>query len=187
MGRKNAVASFAWPAFLEEWARDLLHKEEIARELPPSMIVSGQLVMTGASEAELADLETHLDRALPASYRRFLAVSNGWPRLDLTGRRLLPTTEVEWFTVEHQDWAEGFVDGERMSGSGARRIRSQREFFANALAISDDTDVGIYLLNPLVIDVDGEWQACLFANWLPGVATYASFTDLIRALREEHP
>ena len=49
------------------------------------------------------------------------------------------------------------------------------------LQISDVGDAAVYLLNPQVINHDGEWEAWFFADWLPGVHRYRSFQEMMEA------
>jgi len=48
------------------------------------------------------------------------------------------------------------------------------------LTISEPGDSAIFLLNPEVVDANGEWEAWFFANWYPGAARYRSFWDLMQ-------
>jgi len=48
---------------------------------------------------------------------------------------------------------------------------------AHTLCISEVGDSAVLLLNPMVVWPDGEWEAWLFANWLPGATRYRSFAD----------
>ena len=41
---------------------------------------------------------------------------------------------------------------------------------------------GVLLLHPERVGDDGEWQASLFADWVPGIERHPSFFALIRAL-----
>jgi hypothetical protein len=50
-----------------------------------------------------------------------------------------------------------------------------------ALQISNDVDGYTILLNPLVVDQDGEWEAWDFGSKLPGAIRYRSFAELIAA------
>ena len=59
--------------------------------------------------------------------------------------------------------------------------RFRVEYLESALEISDTGDSAIYLLNPKVVTPDGEWEAWLFANWLPGAIRYRSFAELMEA------
>jgi hypothetical protein len=51
---------------------------------------------------------------------------------------------------------------------------------AQTLCISEVGDDAVLLLNPMVIWPDGEWEAWLFANWIPGAIRYRSFADWMR-------
>ena len=37
----------------------------------------------------------------------------------------------------------------------------------------------MYLLNPMVVTPEGEWEAWMFAHWLPGARRYRSFWELM--------
>jgi HEAT repeat protein len=52
---------------------------------------------------------------------------------------------------------------------------------AYALAISVNVDGYSTLLDPLVVDADGEWEAWEFGTKLPGAQRYASFAALLEA------
>lgn len=43
------------------------------------------------------------------------------------------------------------------------------------------SDAAIYLLNPEIIDENGEWEAWFFADWLPGADRYPSFRSLMES------
>ena len=59
--------------------------------------------------------------------------------------------------------------------------KTHRMAFGRDLEISDESDSAIYLLNPEVVTAEGEWEAWLFANWLPGASRYRSFAELMEA------
>ncbi len=58
-----------------------------------------------------------------------------------------------------------------------------REHFRRSLVIADPIpgDSMIYVLNPLVVASDGEWEAWRFAHWIPGAERFPSFELLMRA------
>src|SRR5262249_49675523 len=70
----------AWLPLLERWSQQWLRNQEYAVELPDTIIQSGWLGFTGASEEELAATEHRLGQPLPPSYREFLRLTNGWRR-----------------------------------------------------------------------------------------------------------
>ena len=42
----------------------------------------------------------------------------------------------------------------------------------------------IYLLNPLVTGLDGEWEAWFFSNWNPTAVRYPSFQQMMQDERK---
>jgi hypothetical protein len=54
-------------------------------------------------------------------------------------------------------------------------------YFFGTLQISDIGDDAVYLLNPQVVKEDKEWEAWLFAAWLPGAVRFPSFWHLMQA------
>src|SRR5262249_3381412 len=58
------------------------------------------------------------------------------------------------------------------------------EYLESALEISDVGDSAVLLLNPEVVDDTGEWEAWLFANWIPGARRYRSFRELMQGEHE---
>ena len=49
---------------------------------------------------------------------------------------------------------------------------------STAIQVSEVGD-GVLLLSPAVLTADGEWEAWLFATWLPGAARFSSWWDLL--------
>lgn len=58
------------------------------------------------------------------------------------------------------------------------------EYLQTALEVSAVGDSAIYLLNPKVLDADGEWEAWFFADWLPGAIRYRSFREMMQGERD---
>jgi hypothetical protein len=145
-----------------------------------------------ASEEQLLQAENRLKVKLPPSYRAFLAASNGWRNASREVPILRPIEKIRWFKREHRDWVQAYLDP--MQGTEAI-LPAERDYFnyaegdtvnfdvnhlAQTLCISEVGDSAVLLLNPMVIWPDGEWEAWLFANWLPGASRYRSFGDWIR-------
>jgi hypothetical protein len=74
---------------------------------------------------------------------------------------------------------EYFVYGEEQDS-----VMFRTEYLQTALQISEEGDSAVYLLNPLVVTPEKEWEAWFFANWLPGATRYRSFRDMMQAERE---
>jgi hypothetical protein len=147
---------------------------------------------TGASEEQLLKAEGRLKIKLPPSYRAFLAASNGWQNASREVPVLKPIEKIRWFKREHREWVQAYLDP--MQGRDAI-LPAEQDYFnyaegdtvnfdvkhlAQTLCISEVGDSAVLLLNPMVIWPDGEWEAWLFANWLPGACRYRSFADWMR-------
>ena len=172
-----------WRLFLERLSEALLDDARIREDVPEEVARSGWMGYDGATAEEIAELERHLGVTLPPSYRAFLEVSNGWRDTGAFIYRLWSTREVEWLSVRNQDLIDIFSeyieatpdpDPESMDAD-ARQIRS-------ALEISDNGDAALLMLNPCVVDAEGEWEAWFYASWAaPNVRRYRSFAHLMRA------
>jgi hypothetical protein len=187
------MTNFNWKDLLTEWNQQLLEDEDILKNLPPEVIASGWLGYPGATEEQLAQLEKRLGATLPPSYREFLRFTNGWRDTGYFIPAIWSTEEVEWFSVRNQDtidaWREGTGDlsprpdeeyfdyGEHGAGDDFRL-----EHLQAALEISDRERIGtaVYLLNPLVVTPEGEWEAWFFAHWIAGANRFRSFWDLMQ-------
>jgi hypothetical protein len=172
------VSEDDWRALLTRWSAELIAAGEAEGEpFPPEVAAAGWLGYPGATEAQLAAAEARLGARLPPSYRRFLAVTNGWRHTGTFIDRLWPAEEIAWFRERNQDWIDAYTvparGDEHEPASFAAGLRA-------ALEVSDVGDAAIYLLNPLVVGADGEWEAWFFANWVPGERRYPSFRALMQ-------
>lgn len=186
---ENLQADFARWDFTTEEIHDELEDLGIRSDALSSQWIGNP----GATAEQLTEAERRLGITLPPSYRTFLQISNGWPLPGYTVPRLFSTHEIEW--LQQQDpqvvaiWTYDplpitLSETEYLDYSQhAHEFRA--EHLKTALAISEREWAGsaVYLLNPQVITTDGEWEAWLFAHWLPGVIRYPSFHTLIEAER----
>lgn len=190
---------FDWPGLMTQWNAELVADDEIRGLLPPEVVASGWLGYPGATEEQLAALETRLGAALPPSYRAFLVYSNGWRETGHFIPAIWSTEEIEWFAVRNQDTIDAWIDGERYDGSepvpisdeeyldygedGASASAFRSEYLKSALEISDRETAGtaVYLLNPQIVTPEGEWEGWFFAHWIPGAERYRSFWELMVA------
>ncbi len=159
--------------------------------MPTVVVASGWLGYSGATDEQLAALETRLGVTLPPSYRAFLSVSNGWRNTSPFIDRVLPTEEVDWFATRHQQWIDAYVapaaglprltDAEYLVyGEEQSSVHIRTEYVQTALQISAIGDSAIYLLNPVIVAPKGEWEAWFFANWQAGAVRYRSFQALMQ-------
>ncbi len=188
------MAVYNWTELLHQWSRDILSSKAYRERLSPDVIGSGWLGFSGATEADILRSEARLHTKLPPSYREFLKVSNGWRMTTPFIDRLWSTEEIEWFSVRRRSWIDARATAADYFGQpepipdedylvyGENQKESIREEYLKAvLEISDEGDSAIYLLNPLVVSPEGEWEAWFFADWIPGAHRYRSFWELMLA------
>ncbi len=192
-----------WNEFLNEFnqyfKKELLEIDYYDEELE-NLKKGNWLGQDGATEAQIKSIEERLNCKLPPSYKNFLKASNGWDYLGSVIRQLLPVEKIEWFSVRNQYWIDAYVqpmeenlgpieswkkpsvaDEEYFAygfGQGYCRV----EYLQTALEISEIGDSAIVLLNPKVINQDGEWETWEFVNWYPGAARYRSFSEYMIAV-----
>ena len=154
---------FHWAPFLKELSEFRLSYPRVAAAVPERKAQESWLGEPPASEQQIEALEGRLSRALPPSYRSFLATSNGFQQQSPFIQRLYSADEADWFGVRNQAWAEAY--------------RETYPNLASCLQISDVGDSAVVLLNPDAVSPDGEWQTDFFANWNPGAHGYRSFRE----------
>ena len=199
------IAPFDWRPFLQQVSRDLLADDAIRGMVPQEVVASEWLGYEGAREEEIAALEKRLGVTLPPSYRSFLAETNGWRNCGPFIYSLWACSDVRWFQERNQDWIDAYMHPENSGitivyppgqeppkprpltdeeyltyGEGQDSCRFHTEYLQTALEISDVGDSAVLLLNPKTISDGGEWEAWLFANWMPGAHRYRSFRELMQ-------
>jgi hypothetical protein len=177
-----------WEEWLQTWNRKLLARYDPTKYnafvdplVTPEIVASGWLGSPGASEAQIAGLETRLGTTLPPSYRSFLRVSNGFLQPGVIVPRLLPIEEVAWLRDVDSETIEIWTEG--LSGSPESNADVPERRLSAALRISARETVGsaIYLLDPQSVNAEGEWEAWYFAHWVPGVDRFPSFRALMQS------
>jgi hypothetical protein len=168
MWKGSAVSEDSgWRKLLERVSADILEAGEFEEELPADAAAARWLGSDGATAGAIAAAETHLGVELPPSYRGFLATTNGFGPVGFFVRRLRPVGELVWLRDEDPEliaiWTE----------------ETQESELAETLAVSDEYDGARVLLNPTVVDDDGEWEAWFFAHWVPGAERHDSFRALV--------
>lgn len=192
----NTQDAFDWNLFLRQWSQDLLERLEDSEftSLASEIVDAKWLGYRGATDAEISATEARLETSLPASYRSFLAVSNGWRRLDDLIDRLWSTQEVEWLASRNQQLINAWTSGVAIAGGsggvpdeeyfvygdGQDPTSLRDQYLQTALEIGGNSNQGLLLLNPQVVFENGEWEAWFFANWLPGAQRYRSFRELMQ-------
>ncbi|GEM_PF-1237136 len=172
-----------WTSLLADW-------ESAARashsNLPPV------LSYPSASPVELAAAEARLKLTspLPPSYRAFLLTTNGWQFASRAVPLIRPAAKLTWFKKQNREWINILTDPslrgiplppEETYYNYSPEV--SEHFYTghlpHTLQISDIGDDAVFLLNPMVVHHDGEWEAWFLASWLPGVRRYRSFAALM--------
>jgi hypothetical protein len=168
---------FSWEKTLKRWSEAILDSGEDC-ELPQDARESRWVGYPPATDDQIAEAEQRLRCILPPSYKDFLKISNGWPLVSESVRKLLPIDEVCALSESQPAIVDAWSKVPEIDASAADSTLAPSHY-SNAIQISDYGD-GCFLLNPLVQTHDGECQACFFANWVPGAECFASFKDLLQ-------
>lgn len=199
MRRQTPLNTLDWKSFLRSWSDDILsllkdNNPLQASELEKEVLTTGYLGFAPATGNEIEKTEKRLGVSLPPSYKNFLRVSNGWRQIamDAGDGLLFPVTKINWFKDMYPDSLSDWL-----SATGGSMDASDKEYFVygekqdpvifrdsnlkECLAISEEIDAAIYLLNPRVVDANGEWESWFFGYKLPGANRYQSFQEMMQA------
>ena len=192
------MTHFAWQELMQQWNQAAFADAEWASFIPKQARASRWLGYSGATDADIAATEARLGMDLPPSYRSFLKYSNGWMLMP-TSAALWSTHKIVWFADSSQDIIDIWTQEDNLThtasftfrrltdeeylvyGEGQHVFPIRGKYLQTSLEISDLGDSAIYLLNPQIITQEGEWEAWMFATWLPGARRYRSFWDLMQA------
>ncbi len=189
------MGNFDWKPLLTQWSKELLASgldlSEGEVKIPSASISSEWLGYSGAIEEQIVETENRLGVLLPPSYREFLKITNGWPRISDFIYKLWSVQEIDWLATKHQDliniWMEmntPVPDEEYLIyGEKQNPLSIRTHYLQTALEVSDKGDQAFFLLNPEIITVEGEWEAWFFAQWIQGARRYRSFWEM---MQEEH-
>ncbi|MBN9386576.1 MAG: SMI1/KNR4 family protein [Chloroflexi bacterium] len=195
------MSKYKWKPFLEKWSREIVASDDftyfinrLGNDYPgsytPEVLSSGWLGYPGATEKEILQKEAYLGINLPPSYREFLKVTDGWKTIEFEMiPRIWSVAQIEWLKVTEPDWVWEEVqnafpvsDEDYFVYDNDESLYYRGEYFETALDISDREYAGTakYLLNPQIINKEGEWEAWFYAHWLPGVIRYPSFWEMMQ-------
>lgn len=184
-----------WQTFLETWsskifARELDEDLENYSRWFPNEVAKRNCSSQAALESEILELELKLGKSLPTSYRNFLLCSNGWIIVNEYSK-LFGTKEIDWFHTLNKEWVDVWnkderdeVDDEKyfLYGEHQDPCYIRNYYMKTALQISTDEDGYVYLLNPMVVNEQGEWEAWDFGNKIAGAYRYRSFWEMMQAV-----
>ena len=160
------MLTYDWLPFLEQWSRDLIEAAQIGDcVLSAKAIESGWIGQPGATEPQLTTLEAYLGYTLPASYRQFLAITNGWHiDADDIHLDLWDTEHVDWFRTTNRDWLDIWEDiynrDANLDEDPPEVLLSMR----TAAQIGTGHDSRVYWLDAGDVTEHGEWWAWMFAS-----------------------
>jgi len=179
---------FPWSELLRRRSLELCGDDAFALTQDDVVIESGWTGSEPAAEDELRDLERRLGRNLPPSYRSFLKTTNGYVGGGSV-QRIRTALEVKPFVDDEGEWVDIWLDtagegtpltvAEHVATRGHDVVNARWQLLSEAIQVSDTYDGAVYLLCPTVADDEGEWEAWLFATWLPGAARFSSWWDLL--------
>lgn len=195
-----------WGSLLERWERALQARE--SRPLGSGEEEPTPFRRPGANVADVEALERRIGRRLPPSYRSFLLVTDGFRAAGWGAARpfesadydgLLPATAVTTLAwadpVTVMSWAVpgASFGGDLFEPEDAIAFLSLDEetryehpplgHLIHAIAASGPQQHGNVVLDPLVVDAAGEWEAW---RWdADGCTRFASFGDLVEQLVDE--
>lgn len=193
--------SYPWHILMQRWSDLWLGPDrgEAERRFSDLAHQERWLGCEGAAAAQIDEAERRLGTVLPPSYRQFLAVSDGWSHVDDFMGPLLSTAEVGWLKDLDPEfvaiWGEDDPDVPPVTddeyfvyGDENDCVNLRREYFHTALKITEWGDGAMFLLNPAVVDENGEWEAWSFANWYPGAYRHRSFWELmVDTIKGDYP
>jgi len=176
------MTAFDWKNRLQQW-NDRLLASSLADDLPAHVRGGNWLGFPAATDGQIAAAERRLDIQLPPSYRAFLKVSNGWRRLTHAIDGLWSTDRIQWFKRDHKDWIKAYASPrgcephEEVSDEEYFSYETPADFRPNhlkeALQISKVGDSAVLLLNPQVIDKNGEWKDGISPTGIPAFSDSA--------------
>jgi cell wall assembly regulator SMI1 len=178
---------------LTDISRTQLADSRIAETVSQKKTAAGWLGEQGATEAEITSAEQRLGVRLPPSYRSFLAESNGFDHIGPFIYRLYNASEIEWFRIRNQDWVDAYQNPinkepgaedttpEEHLANPDDSVRFRTAYLWSCLQISEEGDSAVVLLNPEVVNAEGEWETWFFANWYPGAVRYPSFLAYVQS------
>jgi|GEM_PF-3739966 len=189
-----------WSEFLQCWTEESIATYSAMEDnsaMEREVLDSGNQGFAPATYEAIASKEKHLNVVLPKSYKDFLLASNGWrqPMLDSGDGLVLPVERIgffsdmapEFYSIVAEDNSNYTISaGSEDSHSPVDYSQSQdsvifeESHFVNSIAISEETDSGIYLINTHRTTPEGEFEFWFYSSNHPGVYKFVSFAHLMQ-------
>ncbi|KKD05649.1 SMI1/KNR4 family protein [Streptomyces sp. WM6386] len=173
--------AFDWHEFLGRWQKEWVPRDDVDEEEDEDGGQTAGPSRPGADEAVIGAAEERLGRRLPASYREFLAVSDGW-HVDQTAGvyQLGGAADIDWFRDPY-DMTPLYE--ENLGDNPRKEDVLLAGMWRRALRLETDSDMSNALLDPGDTDEDGEWALYVYQGWggeLP--VRYPSFRAYMEAM-----
>jgi len=175
-----------WEVLLAKINTEILADKDLLNEVFYQQSIPNSILNEPATKFEIEELEDRLQMKLPVSYKGFLQVSNGLKILSCFNWNLFGTQDVkllkDFDPAIAKGWSKHDFDASDeeyfVYGNGQTSEFVRGRYFPVSIAISGWGDASMLMLNPEVIH-DGEFEAWMFATWIPGATRYKSFWDLV--------
>ena len=192
-----------WNQFLQCWTDESLlaySKLDELTEMQRKILKRKTHGFPPATREQIADKEKELNIDFPKSYKDFLLASNGWlmPNLDYGDGLILPIGEVSYFsenapgfysivteTLNNGSFVSGFssfeiAENQQDYTENQNSVLFEERHFINSIAISEDVDAGIYLINVHKKTPENELEVWFYSSNHPGVEKFVSFAHLMQ-------
>ncbi|XVQ15164.1 SMI1/KNR4 family protein [Spirillospora sp. CA-255316] len=166
-----------WRPWLQRWSEEWIDAHDPERDRPhdDDVLRHRWLGFAPAEPEAIAAAEARLGLALPASFREFLLVTDGWRYAGTFIWRLGGASEIGWMRDMAAHWIGACA--EYFEALGTPNILER------ALQVSLDGDAAVLFLDPGDVGPDGEWAAYFHASWTgDGPRRHPSFHALMRHL-----
>ena len=169
------MTTWDWKSLLQQMNDAILSAPLVESfNLPPEVIEKKWIGYDPATEEQIAVAEARLGLVLPASYREFLKVSNGWRVCNPYMDAVFPVERIDLMRNTDPDlilnWEQRRQDAEQASVAD----------IAHTIRVSAWTDMAVLLLNPQKSTPEGEWEAWFYSDNIPGAEVFPSFWDLMQ-------
>jgi len=173
-----------WKVFLQNVSKGIIEEGELEEKFRKD--TSDYLGFPGATKEEILQAEKRLGCSLPPSYKDFLRNSNGFKQLNHFVWDIYPVQKIDWFGNLDPDFVKTTLkdpikikdENYFVYGKEQDPMYVRYEYCQHSLALSAWGDVAIVLLNPEV-RFQEEWEAWMYASWIPGANRYRSFEELM--------
>jgi hypothetical protein len=130
----------------------------------------GKFSRKPATESAIDTAEKRLGQTLPASYRAFLAITNGLKKYYSVGVEIWPVEKIAWLRD---------IEPELVNLYAQPETEECYQELRKALLIGSEPNGTERLLLLPPDDPAFEWECCFWAHWVPGELRYQTFRSFI--------